>query len=248
MFLDLEVANHLSKSSQKQRHQQQQQQKQQKFALQRHNMMKSNSKLDTLLDELLPQHTTTMTPIGTANTTTSSSSNRSSYPTTTNSTMNILQSLSSLTSSSKQLHQNLIDHSSAAPSSSGRLASLSHELSGALIDIDLYQTRYCSRLTRKAYFIECLLSMDHVRGEYIEFRACAPELWRQELFYFVQDFYALIDHICRDTCPISISSGSISTLGPFVCPLRRLLMDPQRPEVPSTWASSPMTTSTPNTT
>jgi hypothetical protein len=205
VFLDLEVANHLSKSSQKQRQQhqqqQQQQQKQQKFALQRHNMMKSNSKLDTLLDEPLPQHTTTTTPMGAANTTTSSSSNPSSYPTTTNSTMNILQSPSSLTSSSKQLHQNLIDHSPASPSSSGRLASLSHKLSGALIDIDLYQTRYCSRLTRKACFIECLLSLDHVRGEYIELRACAPELWREELFYFVQDLYALIEHICLDTCP-----------------------------------------------
>lgn len=78
---------------------------------------------------------------------------------------------------------------------------LSQKLNGALIDIDLYQTRYCSRLTRKPCFIECLLSLDHVNGEYIELRACAPELWREELFYFVQDLYSVVEHIILDACP-----------------------------------------------
>lgn len=71
---------------------------------------------------------------------------------------------------------------------------------GALIDIDLYQTRYCSRLTRKNCDIECLLSLDHENGQFIELKACAPELWREELFYFVQDLYTLVECVIHESC------------------------------------------------
>lgn len=73
-------------------------------------------------------------------------------------------------------------------------------LNGALIDIELYQTRYCSRLTRKNCHIECLLSLDHINGQYIELRACAPDSWREELFYFVQDLYSFIEHVIYESC------------------------------------------------
>lgn len=108
----------------------------------------------------------------------------SSYPSTTNGTTNILESpsLSSTNSPSRKskAHLNLNNN-------------------GALIDVDLYQTRYCSRLARKKCGIECLLSLDHINGEFIELRACAPESWREELFFFVQDLFGLIEQVIRDS-------------------------------------------------
>ncbi|CAF0705929.1 unnamed protein product [Brachionus calyciflorus] len=100
----------------------------------------------------------------------------SSYPNTANSTMNILK-----------FNKNF-----------KFLPPVNH---GTLIDLDLYQTRYCSRLTRKSCFIEALLSLDHLNGDYIELRACAPDTHREELFYFVQDLYTVIEHVILDICP-----------------------------------------------
>lgn len=74
-------------------------------------------------------------------------------------------------------------------------------LNGSLIDVELYQTRYCSRLTRKSCRIECLLSLEHKNGRFIEIRACAPEQWREELFYFVNDLYSFVEQIVSETCP-----------------------------------------------
>ena len=74
-------------------------------------------------------------------------------------------------------------------------------MNGALIDIELYQTRYCSRLTRKSCRIECLVSLEHMNGQFIEVRACAPEAWREELFYFVNDLYAFIEQVVTESCP-----------------------------------------------
>ena len=73
-------------------------------------------------------------------------------------------------------------------------------MNGALIDLELYQTRYCSRLFRKSCKIECLLSLDHANGEYIELRACAPESMREELFYFVQDLNIFVQNVINDSC------------------------------------------------
>ena len=73
-------------------------------------------------------------------------------------------------------------------------------MNGALIDLELYQTRYCSRLFRKSCKIECLLSLDHVNGDYIELRACAPESMREELFYIVQDLNIFVQNILNDSC------------------------------------------------
>jgi hypothetical protein len=108
----------------------------------------------------------------------------SSYPSTSNNTTNILESpsLSSTNSPTRKIITNASSN-------------------GALIDVDIYQTRYCSRLTRKLCGIECLLSLDHLNGDYIELRACAPESWREELFYFVQDLYALLEQIMRESFP-----------------------------------------------
>lgn len=91
----------------------------------------------------------------------------------------------------------MIEHSSSAK----QLAHSLTKMNGALIDIELYQTRYCSRLMRKSCYIECMLSLDHINGEFIEVRACAPELWREELFYFVQDVYSLLECVIGEACP-----------------------------------------------
>lgn len=179
-------------------------------------LVKSHSKLDQLLRGETYSSTSP-----------SSASNASSYPTTANSTMNILQS-PSLTSTRANNHpnnphnQNNHHHShrkhhlhlhhhheshSDTDASSGRSSShLFHQLhtlkmNGSLIDLELFQTRYCSRLMRKSCYIECMISLDHVSGEYIELKACAPELWREELFYFVQDLYAILECIVADVCP-----------------------------------------------
>jgi len=76
---------------------------------------------------------------------------------------------------------------------------------GALIDMEIYQTRYCSRLVRAASKIECLLSLDHLNGEFIEVRACAPESMREELFYFVKDLTTLVQGVIFDTCSNSVN-------------------------------------------
>jgi hypothetical protein len=73
---------------------------------------------------------------------------------------------------------------------------------GTLIDIELYQTRYCSRLMRKNCHIECLLSLDHLEGKFIELRACAPDYYREELFYFVQDLYIFIEQVINQICSV----------------------------------------------
>jgi hypothetical protein len=110
--------------------------------------------------------------------------NNNSYPSTTNGTTNILESpsLSSTNSPTRKSKTHLNMNNS-----------------GALIDVELYQTRYCSRLERKNCGIECLLSLDHKNGEFIELRACAPESWREELFFFVQDLYGLVEQVIRDS-------------------------------------------------
>ena len=69
--------------------------------------------------------------------------------------------------------------------------------------MELYQTRYCSRLVRKSCHIECLLSLDHVNGQFIELRACAPDAWREELFYFISG-----RDILRNLSPINNSTRS----------------------------------------
>ena len=107
-----------------------------------------------------------------------------SYPSTTNGTTNILES-PSLSSTNSPTRKSK--------------AHLNFNNNGALIDVELYQTRYCSRLTRKKCGIECLLSLDHIHGEFIELRACAPESWREELFFFVQDLYGLVEQVIRDS-------------------------------------------------
>lgn len=143
-------------------------------------LQRNQSKLDTLFETAPPAQ-----------------SSPSSYPTTANSTINILQSSSKsmrFNSNSKK-QSNFIDNT-INPSVSNTLS-----MSGALIDTELYQTRYCSRLSRKSCLIECLLSLDHVNGEFIELRACAPEAFKEELFYFVQDLYSLIEQIVLNTCP-----------------------------------------------
>lgn len=88
----------------------------------------------------------------------------------------------------------------SVPASSNRTLSNTNCMSGALIDFDLYQTRYCSRLVRKSCKIECLVSLDHLNGEFIELRACAPENMREELFYFVQDLNSFIQKVINDSC------------------------------------------------
>lgn len=74
-------------------------------------------------------------------------------------------------------------------------------LNGTLIDLELTQTRYCSRVTKKSCSIEALISLDHVNGDFIELRACAPSTHKEELFYFVQDLYALVEQVVADSCP-----------------------------------------------
>lgn len=78
-------------------------------------------------------------------------------------------------------------------------------MNGALIDIDLYQTRYCSRLVRSASKLECLVSLDHVNGEFIEVRACGPEAMREELFYFVQDLNTFVQGIVAEICTDNVN-------------------------------------------
>jgi len=78
-------------------------------------------------------------------------------------------------------------------------------MNGALIDMEIYQTRYCSRLVRPASRIECLLSLDNVEGEFIEMRALAPENMREELFYFVQDLNTFVQGVIFDTCSDSVN-------------------------------------------
>lgn len=119
--------------------------------------------------------------------------------------------IENLIDKNKQNHQSSSSSSSSPPttktiplinSSSNKKKnydSFTH-LNGSLIDIDLYQTRYCSRIMRKTCHIECLLSLDHSHGQFIELRACAPELWREELFYFVQDLYSFIEHVIYKSC------------------------------------------------
>jgi hypothetical protein len=160
----------------------------------------------------------------TASSTTSSSS---SYPNTASSTVNILLTppLSSPNSvhnyqfaTSLKAQHAFMDspHSSSAGGVSGgagsggnaafatttaaNLGVVASKLNGALIDLDLYQTRYCSRLRRKSCLIECLVSLDHRHGDFIEVRACAPERWREELFYFTQDLYMLIEQWVSECC------------------------------------------------
>ena len=74
-------------------------------------------------------------------------------------------------------------------------------INGTLIDLELNQTRYCSRVNKKSCFIEALISLDHVNGEFIELRACAPHTHKEELFFFVQDLYSIIEQVVFDTCP-----------------------------------------------
>jgi hypothetical protein len=74
----------------------------------------------------------------------------------------------------------------------------------SLIDLEIYQTRYCTRLKRKMMLncsIECLVSLEHLNGDFIEIKACAPEKYREELFYFVDDLYKLIERVVHKTCP-----------------------------------------------
>ena len=155
-------------------------------------LQRNQSKLDTLLD--LPPLSTTS----------------SSYPNTANTTTNILQS-PSLSSTNTPTRTNATQNGTAASSGTNKknfsyMESNSNKMNningmnGALVDIDLYQTRYCSRLTRKSCCIECLLSLDHENGEFIELRASAPESWREELFYFVQDLYSLVEQVILDSC------------------------------------------------
>lgn len=152
-------------------------------------LVRNQSKLDTLLE-------------------TPPSSTSSSYPNTTNNTMNILQSPSLSSTNTTPLRNSRNYYSNGHLSSSvnnlnhhsNHHHNNHHQMNGALIDIDLYQTRYCSRLMRKSCSIECLVSLDHINGEFIELRACAPDTWREELFYFVQDLYSLIEQIISDSC------------------------------------------------
>ena len=155
-------------------------------------LQRNQSKLDSLLD--LP-------PL---------SATSSSYPSTANTTTNILQS-PSLSSTNTPTRTNATPNGATASSGANKksfsyMESSSNKmnningLNGALVDIDLYQTRYCSRLTRKSCCIECLLSLDHENGEFIELRASAPEQWREELFYFVQDLYSLLEQVILDSC------------------------------------------------
>lgn len=69
------------------------------------------------------------------------------------------------------------------------------------VDIDLHQTRYCTRLVRKSLNMECLIILDHLNGEFIEFRACAPDQYRDELFFFIEELYALVKQVIGDSCP-----------------------------------------------
>ena len=145
----------------------------QKCSPERPVLQRHQSKLDSLLE-------LDITPL--------SFNSSSSYPSTANGTTNILESPS------------LSSTNSPTRKSNKAQKSLNLNSNGALIDLDLYQTRYCSRLTRKNCGIECLVSLDHEYGQFIELKACAPESWREELFYFVQDLYALIEHVAHESC------------------------------------------------
>lgn len=135
-----------------------------------------------------------------------------SYPNTANSTVNILPTppLSSPNSVHNYQFNSArnfnLDSSSSSVNTSATTNKLNqsyaakNKMNGALIDLEIYQTRYCTRLKRKKCLIECLVSLDHQNGDFIEVRACAPERWREELFYFVQDLSSLIEQVIQDTC------------------------------------------------
>jgi hypothetical protein len=76
---------------------------------------------------------------------------------------------------------------------------------GALIDMELYQTRYCSRLVRASAKLECLVSLEHSGGAHIEVRACAPQSMREELFYFVQDLSTFIQGTVAEICTDNVN-------------------------------------------
>ncbi len=115
------------------------------------------------------------------------------------STANILKSPSATNNSTSMrfstTNSNAISQTCSDPINDSFL-----HLNGALIDMELYQTRYCSRLVRKSCQIECLLSLDHVNGQFIELRACAPDAWREELFYFIEDLYSFVEHVISEAC------------------------------------------------
>jgi hypothetical protein len=136
----------------------------------------------------------------------SPSSSASSYPNTANSTVNILPTPPLSSPNSVHNYQFNSKHYIDSPHSAfsaAKLASnlgMASKMNGALIDIELYQTRYCTRLKRKRCLIECLVSLDHRNGDFIEIQACAPEKWREELFYFTQDLYIMIEQKVLECC------------------------------------------------
>jgi hypothetical protein len=134
------------------------------------------------------------------------SSSASSYPNTSNSTLNILPTPPLSSPNSVHNYQFNSKHYIDLPSSAFSTVKqptnigISNKMNGALIDIELYQTRYCTRLKRKRCLIECLVSLDHRNGDFVEIRACAPEKWREELFYFTQDLYITIEQTVMECC------------------------------------------------
>ena len=134
-------------------------------------------------------------------TTTTASS--ASCPNTANSTVNILPTPPLSSPNSVHNYQFSAKHyteSSTYATSKLNILGMRNRMNGALIDIDLFQTRYCTRLNRKSCLIECMVSLDHRDGDFIEVKACAPEKWREELFYFVQDLYSLIEQVVAESC------------------------------------------------
>ena len=154
-------------------------------------LLRVKSKLDTLFETPSTKYSMSSTPLSTQ----SPSSPLNKFRYLTNVIINQNQS--------KMYTQNGQTMSESV--SSNRKSSNSNCMSGALIDFELYQTRYCSRLVRKTCQIECLVSLDHLNGEFIELRACAPENMREELFYFVQDLNSFIQKVINDSCSDGIN-------------------------------------------
>ncbi len=110
----------------------------------------------------------------------------------------VSKSLTSLASSTNNNHINkLANHSSHYFNNNNN----SKMTTSIISDIELQQTRYCSRIIRKNLNMECLIILDHLNGEYIELKACSPDLHRDELFYFVEDIFSLIKQVINDSCP-----------------------------------------------
>lgn len=111
-------------------------------------------------------------------------------------TNKVSKSLTSLASSSANHNHNnrLANHSSHHFNNTKMTTSI-------ISDIELQQTRYCSRIMRKNLNMECLIILDHLNGEYIELKACSIDLYRDELFYFVEDIFSLIKQVINDSCP-----------------------------------------------